>query len=561
MLSANAGGSLPVANYSTRIISDAAGSVFDPQNNSRVRINIPPSVAMVDPFNSYIQCDMKVNAPAEAGGAASGVNTFKMALSNSCGAEQIMRNIRITMDQRGVETVQNANVLEQFRRAYETDVATKGIDSVFSHGSDYVSQNPTPFVEAYDAEAGTMTMNNIATTQVLRPKTSGLLTSKTGLPLFLTGAMAIEWDLETSANVLEPVGSGIASSVPVDNITSSAGGEIGGATELLEVTLQQATDPKYAGYSWGSTNAEVLAGNPFAVGNVVIVTLENATLGAGTQTFYRRVNALTINGGNGKLQIQLDTAIGGLGNAVACTNLTIQAPLGYSGVSGVGGSTDKGALTASTQAYTYEISNVAYVARVIELPPAYRAGAARRVAQDGGFQMDVISWSNYVNNVLENVSVQSHLVPSYLSRVRSVISIPVAAAQTDYESDRGGAVGNVATYQSVIGNRREPQRPVSITNWTSDTVRQFPAQEHLAELVKALSAAGIDCKSLRAFRENFAMARSLSYQGSSESLMDRGYRVEMTHTSNVVSAKTLQTFVCFIRRLAVTLEQGLMVMD
>jgi len=57
------------------------------------------------------------------------------------------------------------------------------------------------------------------------------------------------------------------------------------------------------------------------------------------------------------------------------------------------------------------------------------------------------------------------------------------------------------------------------------------------------------------------MARSLSYQGSSESLMDRGYRVEMTHTSNVVSAKTLQTFVCFIRRLAVTLEQGLMVMD
>ena len=40
--------SMPVVNYSTKIISDQAGSVFDPNNNSRIRINVPASNSMID---------------------------------------------------------------------------------------------------------------------------------------------------------------------------------------------------------------------------------------------------------------------------------------------------------------------------------------------------------------------------------------------------------------------------------------------------------------------------------------------------------------------------------
>jgi len=118
---------------------------------------------------------------------------------------------------------------------------------------------------------------------------------------------------------------------------------------------------------------------------------------------------------------------------------------------------------------------------------------------------------------------------------------------------------NLKDYQAVIGQRREPQRPVSVVNQTS-SANAFPPQEHLHELVKALSASGTDVRSLRQFRENFAMSRSLSYDGSSESLQDKGFRFEFNHNSNVVSPKILYSYVYCLKRISVTAQDGLQVM-
>lgn len=272
----------------------------------------------------------------------------------------------------------------------------------------------------------------------------------------------------------------------------------------------------------------------------------------------RKVTALSSDA-SGRVKIQLDTAIGGLGAAVAATHITIKSMFGYNAVNGVAVSTDAGAAVQDTDAYTYEISKVEYVCRVLELPPSYVAGAMRRVASDGGFQMDITSWTNYVDNVLENVSTQSHFIPDYSTRVRSIITIPVPGTQTEYFTNRRGYVGNLATMQAVVGQRREPQRPCSLRNWTSSDA-EYPAQEYLHECVKAISATGQSMRTLRDFRDNFALCRSLSYEGSSESLAEKGFRWETTHLSSTVSPKTLYSFVFGIRRIMVTQEGGLQVM-
>jgi hypothetical protein len=173
--------------------------------------------------------------------------------------------------------------------------------------------------------------------------------------------------------------------------------------------------------------------------------------------------------------------------------------------------------------------------------------------------MDIQSYTGYVNNILENVGTQSILIPNYNSRVKSVLSIPLQNIQTDYFYDRKGKIDNLKDYQAVIGQRREPQRPVSVVNQTS-TANAFPSQEHLHELVKALSASGTDVRTLRQFRDNFAMSRSLSYDGSSESLQDKGFRFEFNYDSNVVTSKILYSYVYCLKRIMVTAQDGLVVM-
>ena len=47
--------SLPVSNYSVKVVSEANGSIFNPQTNSRVRLTLPSSLGMVDMHSSYLQ--------------------------------------------------------------------------------------------------------------------------------------------------------------------------------------------------------------------------------------------------------------------------------------------------------------------------------------------------------------------------------------------------------------------------------------------------------------------------------------------------------------------------
>lgn len=243
---------LPISNYSTVVISDAAGTTFDPLSNSRVRINIPSRLGMVDMANSYMQFDMRVKPPAGSGSAAAaGSNTYMMKLSNDQGAEQVMRNLRVSLDQREVENLAHYNIISQFKDTYGEDVSARGVNSTFDHSAFPTAGNPSYFVESYDAETGFMVTNNIATKQLVRPKCSGLLNHPVGLPLMLLGNMAVEMDLETSASVLTPIGSGIASAVACEDVTSTAAGEIGGAGVEIQPTLVQAADPKYAGYQLG----------------------------------------------------------------------------------------------------------------------------------------------------------------------------------------------------------------------------------------------------------------------------------------------------------------------
>ena len=532
--------SMPVMNYSTKVISDQAGSVFDPVNNSRIRINVPSSLSMVDLRNSYIQFEMSVKAPSGAGtSAAAGNNTFVMKLGNEQGSEQIFRNMRCYLDNREVENIAHVNILEKFKSAYGEDVSLKGLDATFNHGGFPTNGNPSSFVTNADITQGFMTLNRVPTKQVYRPKCSGLWNYPNGLPLLLLGNLTMEWDLEDSARVLTTRAnklSGVTLAQPAQNAA---------VTTFTLVAPTQASEPHWNGYGWGDTNAEVQKNCPFTIGNVEII--RGSLTGDVAIEVTREITAVTApDAGTGNIQI---TVAGVDLNAAAPNDdFTIEVLFGYSGAG-----------VQDAEKYTYEISKVEFVCRAIELPPQYIQGAMRRV-QGEGFQMDIQTYTNYVNNILENVGTQSVLIPNYNSRIKSVLSVPLKNVQTDYFYDRKGKIDNLKDYQAIIGQRREPQRPVSVVNQTS-SANAFPPQEHLHELTKALSASGQDVRTLRNFRDNFAMSRSLSYDGSSESLQDKGFRFEFNFNSNVVTPKILYSYVYGLKRIMVSAQSGLEVIS
>lgn len=530
--------SMPVVNYSTKIISDQAGSVFDPVNNSRIRVNVPASNSMIDLRNSYLQFEMKVNPSTNAGtSAAAGNNTFVMKLGNEQGVEQIFRNFRAYLDNREVENVAHINILEKFKGVYAEDVSLKGLDATFNHGG-FPSHNPSFFVTDADITAGTMTMNRTPTKQVYRPKCSGIWNYPNGIPLVLTGALSLEWDLEESARVLTTAAERL-SDIPVADPAQNAN-----VTTFECVAPTQGSEPHWNGFGWGDTNDKVKQKCPLTVGNVITIT---GTLTGDIAVSQERViTAVAQDAGTGNITVTVaDVDLSAA--APVADSFKIQVHFGRSGVA-----------TEDTSKYTYQIEKVELVTRVIELPPQYLEAAKRRVGGEG-FGFDIQCYTNYVNNILANVGTQSVLIPNYQNRVKSVLSIPIENTQTDYFYDRKGKVGNLKNYQAVIGQRREPQRPVDMTNQTTST-NQYPSQEHLHELSKALQASGTDVRTLRHFRENFAMSRSLSYDGSSESLAEKGFRFEFNHNSNVVPAKILYSYVYGLKRIQVSAQNGLEVL-
>ena len=123
--------SIPISNYSQVVISDNAGATFKPKTNSRVRINLPSSLGMIDFHSSVIQLNTKTIANATQGTT----NSYKMGWGNRQGVNQIIRDLIIRVDGRALETITNYNVLDKAQRDYANDLTLNNLESTWSHAT------------------------------------------------------------------------------------------------------------------------------------------------------------------------------------------------------------------------------------------------------------------------------------------------------------------------------------------------------------------------------------------------------------------------------------------
>ena len=520
--------SIPISNYSQVVISDNAGATFRPKTNSRVRINLPSSLGMIDFHSSHIQLSTKTIANATQGTT----NTYKMGWGNRQGVNQIIRDLIIRVDGRALETITNYNVLDKAQRDYANDLTLNNLESTWSHAT-LQPDNPSYSCTAWDtttAGAAVYTYNNISTKNQLQLDLSGLLSMKTGFPIVAAGNVEIEFILEDAENCLVPLHN--MGAVDLADQTASATGALG--------TLTLANDVEAAGAIEGFTNTD----NPYAEGNVMkYVGTDGANL---EHIRYFRLITQTSVGANKLILTSTDLDAGFLANNAVMTKQTVTPMFNTTFVDITTAPTAVGTVGG----WSYEVSNVEFIARAIEMPPPYISALQKRI-QGEGMVLDVPTYSMYLANVQANLIKQSLLVPCYGSRVKGVVSVPVQSVQTPYRFDRNGKVDGLREYQAKIGSRVEPQRPVDLSNWTLDTTHQYHAQEHIQELTKTLNAVGIGERSLTKWRDNFLITRRLGAMGGSEDLTEKGFRWEIQYNTNTNTAKNAYNFVSMVRRVQI----------
>lgn len=536
--------SLPISNFSQVVVSDNAGSTFKPKTNSRIRVVLPAQLGMIDFHNSYLQCKFLLKPH----GAYGTTNTYKMGFGNDQGVEQIIRDLVVRVDGKPIETITNYNILDKLRKDFAMDTTMKNIHSLFDHGA-MKGDNPSYLVKAWNNITATadFSVNDIATKQQLHPELSGLLSSPQAFPIIASGNVEVEINLEDAENVLECkhyLGGDTLNQIYIGSATGALACDADGGIDSIKLAK---TIANFGDFGWNGDDC------PLVQGNVIEMTGTRANGDAFTR--YAVLDAITKTDGNTTLSADVSAFFVAttFANDEALTDVKIRLLPYVNAPANV--STAPTDLT--TELFSYEVSDVEYVCRTIEMPPPYLQAIQKRI-QGEGMVIDVPTYSMYLDNIQANINRQSLLVPCYSSRVKGVLSVPVLGVQSNYRYDRQGKVDDLREFQIKIGGRVEPQRPVDLTNWTTNTTNQYHSQEYINEMTNALVSSGIGQRSLLKWRDNFFFGRSLSVLGGSEDLSDKGIRWEISHNANTNSAKNVYSFVNMVRRLQIV-PSGVMI--
>ena len=536
--------SLPISNFSQVVVSDNSGSTFKPKTNSRIRVVLPAQLGMIDFHNSYLQMKFLLK-PHSAYGTT---NTYKMGFSNDQGSEQIIRDLTVRVDGKPVETITNYNILDKLRKDFSMDTTMKNIHSLFDHGS-MIGDNPSYLVKSWNNITATadFSVNDIATKQQFHPELSGLLSSTQAFPIIASGNVEVEINLEDSENVLECkhyLGGDSLKEIYIGSAVGALAADADGGIATIKLAK---TIANFSDFGWNGSDCPIVKGN--------VIEMSGKKADASAFTMYAVLGNVTQTDTATSLSVDVSTAFVAttFSNSEALTDVKIKL-LPYTNPP-ANLTTSPSDLT--TELYSYEVSDIEYVCRTIEMPPPYLQAIQKRI-QGEGMVIDVPTYSMYLDNIQTNINRQSLLVPCYSSRVKGVLSVPILGVQKNYRYDRQGKVDDLREFQIKIGSRVEPQRPVDLTNWTTNTINQYHSQEYINEMSNALISSGIGQRSILKWRDNFFFGRSLSVLGGSEDLSDKGIRWEIAHNGNTNSAKNVYSFVNMVRRLQIV-PSGVMI--
>ncbi len=231
--------------------------------------------------------------------------------------------------------------------------------------------------------------------------------------------------------------------------------------------------------------------------------------------------------------------------------------------------------TASSFNTTYQVSDVELVLQTVDMGANYENDMMRRMKEGGTINYDFFSTTNYRYSQLAGDIVANIQLPIENRRMKSVICVPtdstaytqkqVLTASGTYvvdlagdnntflNQDRCGLAGisdNITNYQFLYDGRLQPSRVVDCSKTSS---KRSVSQQHLIELEKSLTAAGISGQSMLEFNRNFIIGRAVSVQNGVYDGRNRQFSLQVNYNGTAPTKNKLwNNFVHHIRRLIIS---------
>ena len=533
------------------------GLVFE--EGSQVVFDIPREIGMASLKEACIEMDININGSD---------NAPLLQLIKTNGAQSLFNRISIRSQGRLLEQLDNYNLYSNLVYSASEDAGTLNRRSLCEGcAPDYKIQN-NPFTtqnETVAAAAGALNNSNQTWRYVDRkvqiPILSGIFQSSKDTPLMAL-PLEIEIILEKSARCLynDPNlnnalvctdAAGVQDYVELVAAECAKFGVVGAGT-------QPAPDAKL----------NAIANLPFRVGQRVQIA---KTGGIGTLVNAGKANIVSITEATGLIRIGFaaDIVDG------AATGLTLSAL-----VNGVlaGDTTAAGGLSVEPQTVSIQVKNPRLIIPKVIPPQAMMRAMGAAIAK-GSYKYDIVSYTDYQTNIVGSTTNSTNIIPADLSRVKSLLCVPVEQVNLDrldnIRAQQGRYMG-ADSYEYQINNRMVPSRLVQMTreahgefvagagnyigvpSWANGTVL---GAVHTYEVEKALGDADIDVRNLKFLSRThgnvvdegyWLVGRTLGPYGMAENLMGVSAILYLNYSGNNVNLKLLHNYCVHIR----TVELG-----
>lgn len=552
-------------------------SISIPSNNGLtynagqlIELKVDPQVVkFFQPKNSYLQFNVKLQMSSDTTGQVS-----RLVLDSHIGAQSLIREIRIFdgMNNALLEEIVGYNINTMIKYDYHCNESlrqkralTEGAgarQAPFGQlGTTQSHQNSAKNAYAeYPPAVPTIFQNaSYQDCKVCLPLNTGIFQNDKVFPCMLTNGLRISILLEDNVRVARSLeGTMVNRKTKLNPFIHSKNGctttgafATGGAT-FTEIFLTQ--DNGYVDQD----------SFPFVVGETLGFYATNPVSASGYYAFGGNppiINAIEFVTGTNLLK--LTTTSFSLTSALA-TNINASTVIYSSSVDKVG----------SGYSATYQVSNVELVLQKVDMGAGYEADMVRRMKEGGTINYDFLSTTNYRYSQLAGDIVASIQLPIENRRMKSIICVPTDATNYTQQQvltasgtyvedligdanyfqnqDRCGLAGisdNITSYQFLYDGRLQPSRLVNCSKTSS---KSSVSQQHLIELEKGLTSAGISGQSMLEFNRNFCIARAVAVQNGIYDGRNRQFSLQVNYNDAAPTKNKLwNNFVHHIRRLVI----------
>ena len=550
-------------------------SISIPSNNGLnysagqlIELKVDPQVVkFFQPKNSYLQFDVKLQMPTDTLGTLT-----RLVLDSHIGAQSLIREIRIFdgMNNALLEEIVGYNVNCMVKYDYHcneslrqkralTEGAGGRIAPFGQLGTEQSHQNSARNPYADFPTDSVFLNGSYQNCKVCLPLNTGIFQNDKVFPCMLTNGLRISILLEDNVRVARLMeGTMVNRKTKLNPFIHSQNGCVTtgsfvATTNYTEIYLTQDN---------GYTDTDNF---PFVVGESIGFYKTNPLLGTG--------NGFQAFGGDFPVITDIELVTGTELLKLTTTSFSLTASLATN-INASSVIFTKSVDIPATYNSTYTVSNVELVLQKVDMGNNYEADMIRRMKEGGTINYDFLSVTNYRYSQLAGDIVANIQLPIENRRMKSVICVPTDATNYSQKQvltasgtyvedipgdanyiqnqDRCGLAGisdAISSYQFLYDGRLQPSRLVDCAKTSS---KKSVSQQHLIELEKALTSAGISGQSMLEFNRNFVIGRAVAVQNGIYDGRNRQFSLQVNYNGTAPTKNKLwNSFVHHIRRLVI----------